>query len=1317
MKKSTTSLHPLSWRSLPNRVTVITLCIFIVAIWTMAGLIESKLHRDLEVLLGEQQQATVSMRAGELNREIEERLRLLGNVTSLMALGMNGKDGGIQKTLESRPALPAFFNGGLFVTDAQGTVIASIPQSAGRLGLNYMDRDHVASALKDGKSTISKPVLGKALHSPVVSMAAPIRNDSGTTIGALVGVTDLGHPNFMERILTSPQGKTGAFSLYARQWNMVISGQHKSEILRELGTLQENPTLSAFVPGKDGYVVLRDTQDTEVLASAADVPVANWLLVASLPTSEAFALVYNLSRTIETIALLATLMSAMLTWWLVRRQLMPVHTAHAALTRQMGDSQSGQLKALPQTGSDEVGQLIGAFNALLKVLQQRETALAANEERMALAVQRMNEAQQIAQLGNWTLNLQDITLHWSDEIYRIFELDPGQFSATYEGFLSCIHPDDRELVNKAYGDSLVNKSPYQVEHRLLMRDGRIKWVQERCQTEFDAHGKPLVSKGTVQDITERKDTLRSLAESRDLLMAVIDAIPMRVFWKTPELLYLGCNTAFAQDAGKRTPDDLIGKDDYAMGWSNQADLYRADDMAVIHSGVAKLNFEEPQTTPEGGTIWLRTSKIPLINTEGECFGVLGLYEDITERRAIAVELDQYRKDLEAKVAERTEDLNSARLQADSANRSKSEFLANMSHEIRTPMNGVVGMVDVLKQTAMSPEQTRMLNTIHKSSMTLLSILNDILDFSKIEAGKLAVETVPTPIRDVVESVAQLMVSLADDRRVELSLFVDPALPTWVDGDPTRLRQVLLNLLSNGLKFSAPGEGKVLLSALPATSATGAPCLQLSVTDNGIGMDANTLDNLFQPFTQADASTMRKFGGTGLGLSITQRLVTMMGGSMTVTSTPQRGSRFSIELPLRAIEAPAGQHLADIADLGGVSVLAVTPSTDCMTVFQVYLGSAGASVEVVADLAAARARMAQSPANTVLLLDLAQQVDAAVTTEMLRDWGIEQRVVRLVRRSRSGTETHVIEVRARPLIYHDLINGVALACGRKVITDIILHKEGSLPQRQAPSVEEARAQGRLILLAEDNEINRDVIAEQLRLLGYASELAHDGVIALHMWQSGDYALLLTDCHMPNMDGYELTEAIRKAQAPGTHVPIIAITANAMQGEAERCRERGMDDYLSKPLRMQELDEKLQRWLPLDVPDSAARATTTPVPLADVPVPTTPPALAVWDSLALNRVVGNNPAMHRRLLEKFLGKAPQQLDDMTAASTSADLAALGSTAHALKSAARTVGAMQLGEACQAIETTARSGDHAAAAVLVQTLPAHLASARASIEEHLS
>jgi CheY-like chemotaxis protein len=385
----------------------------------------------------------------------------------------------------------------------------------------------------------------------------------------------------------------------------------------------------------------------------------------------------------------------------------------------------------------------------------------------------------------------------------------------------------------------------------------------------------------------------------------------------------------------------------------------------------------------------------------------------------------------------------------------------------------------------------------------------------------------------------------------------------------------------------------------------------------------------------------------------------------------------------------------------------------MTVFQVYLASAGARVRVVPDLAAAREHMNVSPSNTVLLLDLAQENGLTTDDAMQQQWANDQRVVRLVRHGRSGSETKVIEVRARPLIYHDLLNGVALACGRKVITDLVLHKEKEIPQRQAPGVEQARAQGRLVLLAEDNEINRDVIQEQLRLLGYAAEQAADGAIALEMWRSGRYALLLTDCHMPNMDGFELTANIRAAEQPGTHLPIIAITANAMQGEAERCRERGMDDYLSKPLRMVDLDEKLQHWLPFNGEKALA-----PLP-EQAPVAAASPANGqiAWDSQALTRVVGNNQNMQKRLLEMFLEKAQSQVADITSAHAQSDMAGTASVAHTLKSAARTVGALLLSDACQAIETAARANDHTAVTALVPTLAAHLRAAQARIQEHLA
>jgi CheY-like chemotaxis protein/nitrogen-specific signal transduction histidine kinase len=392
-----------------------------------------------------------------------------------------------------------------------------------------------------------------------------------------------------------------------------------------------------------------------------------------------------------------------------------------------------------------------------------------------------------------------------------------------------------------------------------------------------------------------------------------------------------------------------------------------------------------------------------------------------------------------------------------ASRAKSEFLANMSHEIRTPMNGVIGMVDILQTTTLDAAQRRMLGTIQLSSKALLQILNDILDFSKIEAGKLEVESVPMQLREVAEGVMQLMASSPSALAVDLSVAVDPDLPDWMLGDAVRLRQVLFNLLGNAVKFVNTASGvtpRVVLRVAPCTRVDGSPGVRLSVQDNGIGMNPEVVAKLFQPFTQADESTARKFGGTGLGLSITHRLVELMHGQVSVHSTLGVGSEFVVELPL----LPCGP------------------------------------------------------------------VRAQVTTDPV--------------------------------------------------------PQGSAPQRpEAPTVEEAVQTGCLILLAEDNEINRDVIQEQLRLLGYACELAEDGAIALRMWQAHPtrYALLLTDCHMPNLDGFGLTEAIRVAEPAGVRLPIIAITANAMQGEADRCRDRGMDDYLSKPLRMQELAPVLEKWL--------------------------------------------------------------------------------------------------------------------------------------------
>jgi CheY-like chemotaxis protein len=449
----------------------------------------------------------------------------------------------------------------------------------------------------------------------------------------------------------------------------------------------------------------------------------------------------------------------------------------------------------------------------------------------------------------------------------------------------------------------------------------------------------------------------------------------------------------------------------------------------------------------------------------------------------------------------------------------------------------------------------------------------------------------------------------------------------------------------------------------------------------------------------------------------------------VTSTPGVGSEFVVELPLLPAAAPEGRIALSVPDLRGVRVLAVTPTAACSTLFQVYLGAAGVQVRVVSDLATAHAELqrlaasTQAPLDTLVLLDLDDEDGAEPDSQ---PWPAGVQVVRLVSRADSqepvpadqALETRVL---ARPLLHHDLLHGVAVASGRMRELDPAqtLERRRS-PRFKAPSVQEAAQNGRLILVAEDNETNRDVMREQLRLLGYACELGFDGALALQMWQSqpGRYALLLTDCHMPNMDGFELTEAIRAAQGTRTHLPIIAITANAMQGEAQRCLERGMDGYLSKPLRLSELGPMLAKWMPeADTAAEIEPAMENGVPSADAPPHAGDDTLTIWNPATLTDLVGDNPAMHKRLLEKFLANANEQVAAMDAAIAAGNALQAAGVAHTLKSAARSVGALALGELCQAIETAGNDGDAPAWADLARGLAATFAQAEAAINQSIT
>jgi len=692
-------------------------------------------------------------------------------------------------------------------------------------------------------------------------------------------------------------------------------------------------------------------------------------------------------------------------------------------------------------------------------------------------------------------------------------------------------------------------------------------------------------------------------------------------------------------------------------------------------------------------------------------------QDNQQRHAAERELLEYQRSLEERVAQKTADLQAATAIAQSANRAKSEFLANMSHEIRTPMNGVIGMVEVLQTTPLQAEQQRMLATVQKSSTALLQILNDILDFSKVEANQLALEHVPVHLRDVAEGVCQLLSDMpAIDAEIHLHIATD--VPAMLYGDPGRLRQVLLNLLGNAVKFSKAADGTTAQVSLRVTRVDEAgtqPTVQLEVADNGIGMDAAVVARLFQPFTQADESTSRRFGGTGLGLSITQKLVDLMQGEITVRSSPGQGSVFTVRVPLAG--APADAAAPAMPDLQGVRVLVVSDKAVEREACIDYCRHAGAQTHALPDADAARSFLAQQPADARWVVYLGRTVTAPAGP---MHWPDNTRIVRAA--ARKGVPfPGELTVSAPPLLQNQLLKAVACASGLQTPVATQPDMPASTPRIPSPlAIDEAIQSRRLLLLAEDNETNRDVIQEQLNLLGYACEMAEDGAVALAMWQADPrrYALLLSDCHMPNMDGFALTQAIRQAEAPGTRLPIIAVTANALQGEAQRCLEQGMDAFLSKPLRLNELKEQLEKWLPASASTAGADVTAHAFGQVIAGFPT-------WTITSLQSMVGDNPQVHKRLLEKFLSTTQVLLNEMSGAAHPSfdspgeppvNTHAIAHAAHKLKSSTRSAGALAMGELCQQLDMAARAGDVEQSKALVKTLKTAFIATEKSIRAHI-
>lgn len=707
----------------------------------------------------------------------------------------------------------------------------------------------------------------------------------------------------------------------------------------------------------------------------------------------------------------------------------------------------------------------------------------------------------------------------------------------------------------------------------------------------------------------------------------------------------------------------------------------ARDMA--NGSISYYNVEHQVLDNNGNLFWVH-SRGKTINWDPEGLPqiMIGTNEDITDRKQFQ------------------EELHRAKEEASASSQAKTIFLANMSHELRTPLTAIIGYSEMLSDKIKhSGEYESLKDDIHKIHLAgqhLLQLINHILDLTKIEADKVSLENIPINLTNAVEDSALTVSYNATMKGLRLITYVDPALPSHILGDPTRLRQILINLASNAIKFSDKGE-IVIRADLAGEDSGGQISVRFSVIDNGIGIAEENLKKLFQTFSQIDDSTSRIYGGTGLGLSICQGLVKMMGGEIGVNSHVGEGSEFYLTVPFHISEKIEDDGA--VADLRGVSILMIVKGVTEQDVYRAYLEHWHAEVTSSEELETCyeqclAAKHKGKPYNFILIgpqWTYEQQIEAC--NQLTRKPELSGTQFILLSSEPVRRETHssqYVFLKANPVLRNQLLNTIASKASKE--SPELFYEEAfkQLENKTEQTVTGTKLK-KTILIVDDNPTNRDVIQRQLNSLGYTCDMADDGQTALDRWRLKKYNVLLTDCHMPNIDGYMLTSIIRKEEeVTGTHTAIIAISADARQEAIKKCYDSGMDDFLSKPFTINKLGGLLKKWMADNPPSDINTETVITKINKSIPEPDNRANNDPIDERVLKSMFGDDPDIFKEILTDFVESTKKILEEITAGNQQHSAESIKQGAHKLKSAALSIGANKLANVCQSLEKAGEEDD---------------------------